>query len=150
MGAVTYPHSEVIRFLHDHFIPLRIPFDAEPQAADFNIRWTPTLITLGPDGREHHRTVGFLSPAELIASLLLGLGKYHFDHDRFDEALAVLATVVTDYPDTDSAPEAIFLSGVSRFKKEHNTIFLKETYEKLAKEYPGNEWTKRAYPYRLI
>jgi len=150
MGAVTYPNSEVIRFLRDHFIPLRLPFDAQPQAMDFNIKWTPVLITLGPDGREHHRTVGFLSPAELIASLLLGMGKYHFDHDRFEEALAALATVVTDYPDTDSAPEAIFLSGVSRFKKEHNEIFLKETYERLTKDYPGNEWTKRAYPYRLI
>ena len=27
---------------------------------------------------------------------------------------------------------------------------LKEAYEKLQEEYPNSEWTKRAYPYRLI
>ena len=133
MGAVTYPHSDVIRLLHDRFVPLRVPFDARPLATDFNIKWTPTLLTLGPDGREHHRTVGFLSPAELIASLLLGTGKYHFDHDRFDEAIIAFAAVVTDYPDSDSVPEAIYLSGVSHFKKNHDRIFLKGIYERLAK-----------------
>ena len=150
MGAVTYPNSDVIRFLNDHFVPLQVPFDAQPLAADFNIKWTPTLLTLGQDGREHHRTVGFLSPEELIASLLLGMGKYHFDHDRFREALAALATIVADYPDTDSVPEAIYLSGVSRYKKDHDGVFLKEAYERLAQKYPENAWTKRAYPYRLL
>jgi hypothetical protein len=27
---------------------------------------------------------------------------------------------------------------------------LKAAYEKLQAEYPASEWTKRAYPYRLI
>ena len=150
MGAVTYPDIEVISFIHDTIIPLRVPFDAQPLATNFNVKWTPTLVTLGPDGREHHRTVGFLDPAELIASLLLGIGKYHFDHDRFSNAIATFETLITGYPAGDSAPEALFLSGVSRFKEEHNPAFLKEAYEKLNKDYPGNEWTKRAQPYRLI
>jgi hypothetical protein len=150
MGAVTYPDRNVIEFIRDNFIPLQVPFDGQPLAANFNVKWTPTLVTLGPDGREHHRTVGFLDPAELIASLLLGIGKYHFDHDRFAEAVATFDTMIVDYPASDSVPEALYLSGVSRFKEGHNPTFLKETYEKLEKDYPGNEWTKRASPYRLI
>jgi len=53
-------------------------------------------------------------------------------------------------PLSPTVPEVLYLSGVSRFKEEHNPAFLKETYEKLEKDYPGNEWTKRAYPYRLL
>ena len=150
MDAVTYPNSEVIRFVNGHFVPLQVAFDAQPLATEYTIKWTPALLTLGPDGREHHRTVGFLNPEELIASLLLGMGKYHFDYDRLPEALAAFATVIADYPGTDSVPEAIYLAGVSRFKKEHNRAFLKEVYERLAKDYPGNMWTRRASPYRLI
>ena len=150
MGAVTYPNSDVIHFVHENLLPLQVPFDAQPLATDYNVKWTPTLITIGPDGREHHRTVGFLSPEELIASLLLGIGKYHFDHDRFSEALAAFESVAADYPASDSVPEALYLSGVGRFKEDHNPAFLKQAYEKLEKDYPGNEWTKRAYPYRLI
>jgi len=62
MDAVTYPDKKVIQFIRDSFIPLQIPHNAKPESTDFNIKWTPTLITLGPDNREHHRTVGFLDP----------------------------------------------------------------------------------------
>ena len=150
MDAVTYPEAGVIGFIEENFIPLRVPFDAQPHAADFNIKWTPTVITLGPDGKEHHRTVGFLGPDELIPSLLLGRGKFHFDHDRFAEALESLNSVVANYPKSDSAPEAIFHSGVCQYKSSNNPKPLKEAYEKLNAEFPANEWTKRAYPYRLL
>jgi hypothetical protein len=65
-----------------------VPFDAKPLSRDFNIKWTPTLITLGYDRREHHRTVGFLDPDGFIANGLLGIGKYHFDNSRYREAVA--------------------------------------------------------------
>ena len=76
MDAVTYPDSGVISFISDNLIPLRVASDAKPLSDDFNVKWTPTLITLSPDGKEHHRTLGFLEPKDLIASLLLGKGKY--------------------------------------------------------------------------
>jgi hypothetical protein len=150
MGAVTYPDSAVINFIHANLIPLKVPFDSQPLAKDFNVKWTPTLVTLGEDGREHHRTVGFLDPAELIANLLLGMGKYHFDHDRFSEAVARFNAMVAEYPASDSVPEALYLRGVSRYKEEQNPVYLKEAYLQLKKDFPGNEWTKRASPYRLI
>ncbi|MGD9032439.1 MAG: hypothetical protein PVJ69_12515 [Desulfobacteraceae bacterium] len=150
MDAVSYPDSGVTSFINDHMIPLRIPFDAEPHAKDFNVKWTPTIVTLDSNGKEHHRTVGFLAPEDLIASLLLGMGKVHFDADKFDDALANLDKVTADYSKSNSAPEAIFFRGVSGYKSSQDPKKLKEAYERLEAEYPDSEWTQRAYPYRLI
>lgn len=150
MGAVTYPDESVVQFIVENLIPLQVKSNAQPMATDFNVKWTPTLITLDPDGKEHHRTVGFLPPEELIPSLLLGIAKCHFDRERFDEALRALNTLLERYPKSDAAPEAIYLRGVSLYKSTHNPKPLRAAYEKLQQEYPSSEWTKRAYPYRLI
>jgi hypothetical protein len=150
MDAVTYPDEAVIGFINDRMIPMRIAFDAEPFATDFNVKWTPTVVTLDSDGKEHHRTVGFLAPEDLMASLLLGIGKVHFDTDKFDDALFNLDKITSDYSKSNSAPEAIFFRGVSGYKGSHDPKKLKEAYERLEAEYPDSEWTQRAYPYRLI
>ena len=150
MGAVTYPESKVVRFIEENFIPLQLLFDNKPYSAKFNVKWTPTIIVLSPEAQEHHRTVGFLGPEELIPSLMLGLGKYHFESDRFDEALARFEQLIDGYGQSDSGPEAIFLSGVCRYKRSHDPKPLKEAYEKLSAAFPDNEWTRRAYPYRLL
>lgn len=150
MDAVTYPENRVIEFINNSLVPLLIPFDAKPLSVDFNIKWTPTLITLGPDGREHHRTVGFLDPEGFIANSLLGIGKYHFDNDRFTEALIFFESIIDDHAKSDVMAEAIFLQGVSRYKNTGNPAPLKQAYETLSSQYPDSEWTKRAYPYRLL
>ena len=150
MDAVTYPDDSVVRFVQESYIPLLVPFDAKPLADDFNVKWTPTLVTRGIDRREHHRTVGFLNPEAFIASSLLGIGKYHFDNDRYPEALTFFEKTVADYSLSESAAEAVFLRGVSRYKNSGDPKPLKEAYENLSSQYPESEWTKRAYPYRLL
>jgi tetratricopeptide (TPR) repeat protein len=150
MDAVTYPEKKVIDFISSNLIPLLIAFDAQPQAADFNIKWTPTLITLGMDGREHHRTVGFLEPEDFVTNQILGIGKYHFDNDRFPEALTHFEKTMDEFPTSGTMPEAIFLQGVARYKNSGDPKPLKKAYEKLTADFPDNEWTKRAYPYRLL
>jgi len=150
MDTVTYPEGKVVGFIEENFIPLRIPSDSKPHAEKYNVKWTPTLVTLSPEGQEHHRTVGFLGPEELIPSLLLGLGKYHFENDRFDEALARLEQLLGGYGISGSAPEALFLVGVCSYKRSHDPKPLKVAYEKLTAAFPDSEWTKRAYPYRLL
>jgi hypothetical protein len=125
MDAVTNPDPALIDFISEALIPLRISSDAKPLGEDFNPKWTPTLITLGPDGKEHHRTVGFLEPKELIARFLLGEGKYFFDSDKFPEALKTLEKILADYKNTDAVPEAIYLRGVSQYKNSLLfTVFL--------------------------
>lgn len=150
MDAVTYPEKMIAAFVQENFIPLQIAHDAKPLSKDFNIKWTPTLITLGIDGREHHRTVGFLNPEDFIANGLLGLGKYHFDNDRYSETLALFEDLISNHPKSDNVPEAIFLRGVARYKSSGDRTPLKDAYETLSSHYPDSEWTKRAYPYRLL
>ena len=150
MDAVTYPDPGVSDFIEDKLIPLKVPYNHQPLSTDFNVKWTPTLVTLDADGKEHHRTVGFLGPEELIPSLLLGVAKVHFDLDQLDTTLANLEALLAGYSKSAAAPEAIYLRGVSRYKSTHEAKPLKEAYELLQAQHPESEWTKRAYPYRLL
>jgi tetratricopeptide (TPR) repeat protein len=150
MDAVTYPDDKVGSFLKDRVIPVRVLYNHKPLADDFNVQWTPTIVTLNEEGKESHRTVGFLAPEELIPSLLLGIGKSLFEGGRFEEAISAFDELLSEYPKSDSAPEAIYLRGVSLYKNTHDAKPLKGAYEKLAAEYPDTQWTKRAYPYRLL
>ena len=131
-------------------VPLQVLYDHKPLSVDFDVQWTPTLITLDTDGKEHHRTIGFLSPEDLIPSLLLGMGKSHFDRGEFAKAISILERLPADHADSGSAPEAIFFLGVARYKNTDDPGPLREAYDKLSSEYPDSEWTKRADPYRLI
>ncbi len=150
MDAVTYPEKKVINFINQHFIPLRVLFDAKPYASYFNVKWTPTLITLDKEGNEHFRTLGFLSADDLIPALYLAIGKTSFDSENLDKALAYFDNLLTEYPNSEFAAEGMFLQGVSKYKASNDPIPLKKAYEDLSLKFPKSEWTKRAYPYRLI
>jgi tetratricopeptide (TPR) repeat protein len=150
MGAVTYPDAKVAEFVNNRLIPIRLLADAQPYAKDFNIKWTPSIITLDESGKEHHRVVGFLPPEEFIPAMMLGIAKVSFDLDRFDEALAELERIIAEYPKSKATPEAIYLQGVSGYKSTKDPKPLKAAYEKLHAEYPDSEWAARALPYRLI
>jgi len=150
MDAVSYPDTKVTEFINGNIVPLRVHFDNQPLSSTFNVQWTPTLVTLDRNGKEHHRTVGFLSPEELIPSLILGIGKTHFDLKEFKQSVESFDKIISSYSKCDATPEAMYLRGVSRFKTTHDGKILKEAYELLQSQYPGSEWTKRALPYRLI
>ena len=150
MDAVTYPTPEVIGFINQNVIPVRVPHDHQTLSKQFQVKWTPTLVTLDPAGNEHHRTVGFLPPEQLIPSLLLGKAKTEFDLDDFPSAIKTLETILGKHPKSGSTPESIYLYGVSLYKNTHDPKPLKEAYEKLKSQFPDNEWTTRAYPYRLL
>jgi len=150
MDAVTYPETKVVDFIEGNVIPVKLLFDAKPTADEYNVKWTPTLITVNGLGKEHHRTVGFLPPEELIPSVLLGMGKVYFDQELVNEALETFEKIVEEYPKSDSTAEALYLKGVSEYKKTHDAKPLKLAYELLQAGYPSSVWTKRAYPYRLL
>jgi hypothetical protein len=150
MDAVTYPTETVIEFLNKSVIPLKLSADKSSISSDFNIQWTPALLILDQEGNEHHRTVGFLKPEELIPSLLLGIGNMSFHKNNFKEALSNYERILADHLESDVVPEAIFQIGVSLYKSTNDPKPLKEAYEHLQKDFPASTWTKRAYPYRLI
>lgn len=149
MGAVTYPNQHVAEFVMSRMVPVQVQSNS-PLADEFNVKWTPTVAVLDYYGKEHHRTVGFFPPEDFIPSLILGMGKIDFDTDQFNNAIIHLDRLLSDYPKSRAAPEAIYIRGVSRYKASHDPRYLKETYEKLQAEYPTSEWTQRAQPYSLL
>jgi len=150
MDAVTYPDTAVADFIMRAVIPLRIPANSEPLATDFTLRWTPTLILLDVNGKEHSRTVGFIAPEEFVPTILLGIAKIYFDLGQYDKTISNLELIVNNYAQSFAAPEAIYYRAVCGVKVAHDIAGLKKGYEKLAKDYPQSEWTKRALPYRLL
>ena len=150
MGAVTYSNENVASVLNEDVIPLQLPFDAQPHATDYNVKWTPALFIVDREGLSHHDRVGFLPPEEFVPFLKLGMGKALFDQDRFAEAMGLLHEVITDYPHSIAAPEAVYLQGVCRYKSTHEPDGLIEAYEKLSAEYPSSDWARRAEPYVLL
>jgi hypothetical protein len=150
MDAVTYPEKKVIEFINRQLVALRVASDSQPLASDFKVKWTPTLVILDQEGSAHQQTLGFFPPDEFIASMMLGLAKVDFNHDQVDAALARLHALQADYPKSAVVPEAVFLEGVSRYKQRHEPKALKEAYEQLQADFPTNQWTQRAYPYRLL
>ena len=150
MDAVTYPDNRVAQFLQERVIPIRIRSTAQPLASEYNVHWTPTLILADVEGKEHHRTIGWLSPDDLIANVLLGIAKLHFDRREHDKAVAMMGELLDRYPRSDVAPEALYLSGVTRFKQTHDLKAIRAVYEKLLASYPSSEWTRRASVYEAV
>jgi thioredoxin-related protein len=150
MDAVTYPDETVGEFIQQNLVPIRVPFDAKPLSEQFNVVWTPTLVLLDQDGKEHHRTTGFLPPEELIPSLLLGIGKLHFDKKRLEDAISRFDELLAQYAHSHAAAEAVYYRAVSRYKATNKAEPLKEAYQELQANYPSSEWAQRAAPYRLL
>ncbi|MHC1729958.1 MAG: hypothetical protein AB9866_28825 [Syntrophobacteraceae bacterium] len=150
MDAVTYPNPKVIDFLQNKVVPLQLRSDAQPYAADYCIKWTPSLLIIDGEGKEHYRTTGFFSAVDLLPSLMLGIGKGCFDNDLFNEAIECFDNLIAEYSYSCSAPEAVFFRGVALYKSTHQVKHLKQMYRTLQDDYPNSAWAKRAYPYWLI
>ncbi len=150
MGAVTYPTEAVASFVGNHFIPVQIQVSNAELMKKYAVSWTPTILVLDPDGKEHYRSVGFLAPEEFIAAFKVGKGRYYLDADKFPEAKALFEEVISQSPGANAVPEAIFFHGVTRYKHTHDPKPLREAYETLTAKHPQSEWAKRAEPYKLI
>jgi tetratricopeptide (TPR) repeat protein len=150
MDKVTYPEEKVINFINDRVVPVRVPYDQKPLDEEFQVKWTPLFVILGADGKEHHRSTGFLPPFELISMILLGIGKFHFDRGAFSEAIDTFSEVIENYPESGAAPEAVYYRGVSGYKESSKPEPLKEAFATLRDKFPESEWAKRAAPYQLL
>ncbi|HWR34348.1 MAG TPA: tetratricopeptide repeat protein [Clostridia bacterium] len=150
MDAVSYPNPKVIEFFTRYLIPVRVQIDSKPLPQQFKVQWTPTLVLLDQKGEEHHRTVGYLAPEELLPSLMLGVAKSYFDREEYPDAEKVLQELLAEYPKSDAAPEATYYLGVSRYKRTHDAENLKKTVQAIQRDYPHSEWAKRSSVYSLL
>ncbi|HEX8948150.1 MAG TPA: hypothetical protein VF790_04260 [Dissulfurispiraceae bacterium] len=153
MNTGPYSNENVQSFIMDYFVPVKSQCFWEPPTElmkQFNVKWTPTLLVLGKDGREHHRIIGYVPVNDFLAHLGLGRGKVFFDTDHFSNAIQSFSTVIDLHPDSGVAPEAVFFRGVAEYKKAHNASALRWVYDTLIQKYPESEWARRAAPYAQI
>lgn len=150
MDAVAYPDPAVVQFITNNFVPVRILADDRVLGPQFRVKWTPLLLILDADGGEHYRTLGFYPPEDLIPSLLLGMGKAHFNRAARPAASACFDRIIDEYPRHPLAPEAIYLKGVSGYIETHDVAHLIGIFDRLSAEYPESPWVTRADPYRFL
>lgn len=110
----------------------------------FNIRWTPTVLILAPDGAEAYRIEGFLPRDEFLSRLHMGLGFMAVNQKRWQPAREEFESVVANFPNTDAAPEALYWAGVSKYSNSHDASELKALGKQFKERYTNTSWAKRA------
>lgn len=150
MGTVTYPNERVAKFISLNFVPVRIETSNKAMTQRFSVSWTPCLLVLDREGKEHYRSVGYFAPDDLIPTFLTAKGRWALDTDQFAEARAIFEEVTSCYPDSETAPEAMYFLGVAKYKISHDPKPLREAYDELTAKFPASPWAKQADPYRLI
>jgi len=137
--------------VQDWFVRVRI--NGETQKDRFKaymVPWTPTIVILDAEGEEHYRFTGFLPPLEFNAAIILNGAKAELDLGNYKLAIKCCNEVIEKYKGSFAVPEAIFYLCVAEFLSTHDPKNLRAGYDRLAKEFPGSEWTVKADPYKQI
>ena len=96
------------------------------------------------DGTERLRIEGYLSREEFRAHLEMGLARIAFMRKQWDEAESSYAQIVERYPDSKVAPEGVYWTGVSRYKRTNDHNALGEVPEQMNEKYPDSVWALKA------
>jgi len=141
----VYPDPRVEQLISDNFVPVRIDVRGNSAAMErFNVQWTPTIVLLGPDGREHHRIEGFLDVDDFLAQLTLGLGHIARAVQDWSSAAKWYDEVLARFPSTDEAAEAQYWRGVTRYKATNDPSALAATAAAFKDRYSDSTWAKKA------
>ena len=139
-----YPDPKIAGFVSDHFIPVRQHVKTHPEAMErWGAQWTPTIMVVDANGKERHRIEGFLEKDPFYAQLRLGLAQAAFAGQNWDEAERLFEEVVSS-GDADTAPEAAYWAGVTRYKRSGDPNTLGETHKRLSSEFGASTWAKKA------
>jgi hypothetical protein len=141
----VYPEPRVDKLISENLIAVRIHIRENPGAMErFNVQWTPTIVLLGPDGKEHHRIEGFLDVDDFLAQLTLGLGHIARAGQQWDQAGKWYEEVLESLPSTDAAAEAQYWRGVTRYKATGDPSALAATTAAFKERYSDSPWAKKA------
>lgn len=101
------------------------------------------MLILDPNGVERHRIEGYLPTDEFRAQLELGLARVAFMSKNFKDAERRYAEVLERYPNSKSAPEALYWKGVSHYKATNDHAVLGELPALFKEKYPDSTWALR-------
>jgi len=141
----VYPEPRVTAFVSEHFEPVRLHVKTHPEAmARFGANWTPTVMVADAGGKEHYRIEGFLPVDDFLAQLKLGYAQYAFKTGDFAAAETRFREVVDEFPDSDAAAEALYWTGVSKYKASGDPGALKDTATAFQSRYKETPWAKKS------
>lgn len=148
MDAVTYPTPEVQETLARDFVAVHInTYDPDGPTKrlirEFRKQWSPLLVWLEHHGIEVRRQHGYLPPREFLAECGFARGYAALVHARYADARAILKDVADRWPETDTAPEALFWAGVAANRAGDREAFLR-LWQNLKAGYPRSTWWSRA------
>jgi hypothetical protein len=131
----------VSNFINENFVPVEAHIKEHPAYFHrFDALWTPTVLILDSDGEERWRIEGYLPKDEFRAQLEMGLARVAFMHKQWAEAERRYAEVLERYPDSTSAPEALYWKGVSHYKATNDHTILGELPGQFKERYPDSVW----------
>ena len=110
----------------------------------YNAQWTPTTLVIDASGTEQHRIEGFLPLKDFLSQLALGRARAAFGAGDYARAEPLFRAVVERYPGADAAPEALYWTGVARYKASNDAGALKETARQFRERYTDSSWAKKA------
>jgi hypothetical protein len=141
----VYPNPQVSELIRRRFVPVRMHIKEQPTMwKRFDVRWTPTVVVLGPDGKEGRRVEGYLPSDEMLGQIGLGLGFLAVERKDWSAARQEFEQVVDRFPNTSAAPEALYWSGVAKYSASHDASALKELGREFRQRYTDTAWAKRA------
>ena len=127
MDEESYGNEELSKYIHRHFIPLRLLVkQSVSEAEQLGAFWTPATIMLDCTGKEHYRIEGYLPPREFAGHLVLGLGRIAFMHKQWQLAEDFYVEVITKHAGTKAVAEAFYWAAVCSYKQNKDVRILTE------------------------
>jgi TolA-binding protein len=145
----VYPDPRVAQFVTQHFVPVRVHVKDDKDefrrlGERFDSQWTPTTLVIDEGGTERHRIEGFLPTDDFLGQLALGVAKAAFARKDYSAAEQLYRDIVSTYPTSDAAPEALYWAGVSKYRATNDPSALGETAGAFARQYQDSSWAKKA------
>jgi thioredoxin-related protein len=144
MDTVTYPDPRVAEFIERHFLPVQVKVKQNKDLVEeYLVVWTPNVIVCDERGRVHYCIDGYLPPEDFLARLSLGIGRYRLNRKQYPQAVERFEEVSRRHAASEAGAAALYWLGVTHYKQSHDPAQLRPMWEKLAREHPGSEWTRR-------
>jgi len=144
MDTVSYSRPDVMHVLKEMVLPVRVTPETRHLFRTYSVDVTPSQLMIGDNGFIRQRSTGFLNGQELMAFLLLGIGKYYFDQSRIGDALKMVEKLIEEYGESRLIPEALFHRGFFLYKKTLDHRHLRETHLVMERRFPESDWTRSA------
>lgn len=130
--------------ISEKFVPLMFLTFTDKEATEaFNINWSPSLVVLDENGKEHYRSYGRQDGGNLRATLLNALGRADFNRKRYKSAIKYFDEVIDTLQDSSSIAEAYYWKGAC-YDKLGDMATTAKIFTLIADKYPDTHWGRAA------